>query len=82
MDSYASDQKELGSATQLDFEQVRDLDEPIHKFIPFIFYNRNVKINNYEAFLCFMNIEDINLEYQQEDHINFQDFIQVFKLGY
>ena len=53
----------LISSTQIEFEQVRDLGEPINKWIPFIFYNRIIKDYNYDAYLCFMNIEDINLDY-------------------
>lgn len=33
----------LGSSTYIEFEQVRDLGEPINKWISFIFYNRKIK---------------------------------------
>jgi len=53
------------------------LGEPINKWIPFVFHNRRIKNGDYEAYLCFMNIEDINLNYQlineEEESIIFKD---------
>ena len=69
----------MGSSTQIEFEQVRDLGEPINKWMPFVFYNRRIKYGDYETYLCFMNIEEINWSYQinneKEDIINFKEYI-------
>ena len=77
LENYIGRSRDLLTSTFIDFEQVRDLGEPINKWIPFVFRNRRIKYIDYEAYLCFMNIEDINLNYQlineEEESIIFKE---------
>jgi len=46
----------------MEFEIIRDLSDPTCKYLPFIFHH-NVNEGRFELYLCFFNIEDVQLDY-------------------
>lgn len=55
----------LGSFTSnlLEFETIRDFKDPTSQWLPFIFHH-NVAEGRFELYMCFLNIENIQLNYK------------------
>ena len=57
---YSGMQKVTSLASNyLQFEIIRDLNSPCNQYFPFMFSNKINKLQRFEDYLCFINIEKI-----------------------
>ena len=74
------------TSTDIQFELVRDLNQPLNSYFPFIFNNKYNNVRGFDHFLCFINIDKVAEEMQlldsDEEHIDFDKCIHSFQIDY